>query len=94
MPNFFFKMSSLLDPNELSRRKRVALQQFRDAVQDIPNKPATDDRYYLRWLRARQFKVRKAVDLFIKVSLEIKLTIQYSYMVFWVYLAQYLVAKN
>ena len=30
---------------------------------DIPDKPEDDDYFYLRWLRARKFKVRKAEEM-------------------------------
>ena len=34
---------------------------------DIPDKPEDDDYFYLRWLRARKFKVRKAEEMLRKV---------------------------
>jgi len=37
--------------------------QLRAAVADIPDKPEDDDYFYLRWLRARKFKVRKAEEM-------------------------------
>ena len=30
---------------------------------DIPDKPEDDDYFYLRWLRARKFKVKKAEEM-------------------------------
>ncbi len=56
-------MASAL-PAELSGVEKAALEEFRVAVQDIPNKPEEDDPYYLRWLRARKFNVQKAIDMF------------------------------
>ena len=53
---------------DLSATQEEALRQFRVAVADIPNKPEDDDYYYLRWLRARKFNVRKAEDMFRKVQ--------------------------
>ena len=52
---------------DLSGSQEEALRQFREAVSGIGNKPEDDDHYYLRWLRARKFDVRKAVDMFTKV---------------------------
>lgn len=49
---------------DLSASQEEALRQFRDAVAGIPNKPGEDDYYYLRWLRARKFNVRKAEEMF------------------------------
>ena len=67
-------MLQLLDKNkmsghvgDLSRSQEEALRQFREAVAGIANKPEEDDHYYLRWLRARKFNVRKAEDMFRKV---------------------------
>ena len=52
---------------DLSPSQEAALRQFREAVAEIANKPEEDDYYYLRWLRARKFNVRKAEDMFRKV---------------------------
>jgi hypothetical protein len=52
----------------LSLRQEAALERFRIAVRDLPNKPEDTDHYYLRWLRAKKFKVHKAERMFIKVS--------------------------
>ena len=52
---------------DLSPSQEAALRQFRESVAEIANKPEEDDYYYLRWLRARKFNVRKAEDLFRKV---------------------------
>ena len=49
---------------DLSRPQEEALRQFREAVAEIPNKPEEDDYYYLRWLRARKFNVKKAEEMF------------------------------
>ena len=49
---------------DLSASQEEALRQFRDAVTGIPSKPGEDDYYYLRWLRARKFNVRKAEEMF------------------------------
>ena len=49
---------------DLSSRQEAALEQFKAALQDIPNKPDDTDRYYLRWLRAKNFNVRKAELMF------------------------------
>ena len=54
---------------DLSATQEEALRQFREAVAEIPNKPEDDDYYYLRWLRARKFNVRKAEEMFRKVNL-------------------------
>ena len=52
---------------DLSHTQEEALRQFREAVSEIPNKPEEDDYYYLRWLRARKFNVKKAEEMFRKV---------------------------
>ena len=54
---------------DLSATQEEALRQFREAVAEIPNKPEDDDYYYLRWLRARKFNVKKAEEMFRKVNL-------------------------
>ena len=53
---------------DLSGSQEEALRQFREAMAGIPNKPEEDDHYYLRWLRARKFNVRKAEEMFRKVK--------------------------
>ena len=53
---------------DLSGTQEEALRQFREAVAEIPNKPEEDDYYYLRWLRARKFNVKKAEEMFRKVN--------------------------
>lgn len=53
---------------DLSPQQEAALQQFKVALQDIPNKPDDTDYYYLRWLRARKFDVEKAELMFRNVS--------------------------
>ena len=53
---------------DLSRSQEEALRKFRAAVAEIPNKPEDDDHYYLRWLRAKKFNVKKAEEMFRKVS--------------------------
>jgi hypothetical protein len=53
---------------DLSATQEEALRQFRAAVAEIPNKPEEDDYYYLRWLRARKFNVKKAEEMFRKVN--------------------------
>lgn len=53
---------------DLSSQQEQALASFRDAVADIPDKPEDDDYYYLRWLRARKFNVRKAETMLRNVS--------------------------
>ena len=53
---------------DLSATQEEALRQFRAAVAEIPNKPEEDDCYYLRWLRARKFNVKKAEEMFRKVN--------------------------
>ena len=56
---------------DLSSTQEEALRQFRAAVAEIPNKPEEDDYYYLRWLRARKFNVKKAEEMFRKVCAEL-----------------------
>ena len=63
---------------DLSRTQEEALRQFREAVAEIPNKPEEDDYYYLRWLRARKFNVKKAEEMFRKVR-TILLVIEHYY---------------
>ena len=53
---------------ELSARELTALEEFRAAVSNIPNKPDNSDRYYLRWLRARNYDVERALTMFKNVS--------------------------
>ena len=53
----------------LSHKQEAALQRFKEAVKDIPNKPDDSDTYYLRWLRAKNFKVCKSKKMFINVSI-------------------------
>ena len=57
-----------MSSQELSRGQRTALEEFRTAVESIPNKPEVSDQYYLRWLRARKFNVHKSLQMFRKVS--------------------------
>ncbi len=52
----------------LSSQQKAALQEFRDAVASIPNKPEDKDRYYLRWLKARKYNVQKALNMFRNVT--------------------------
>ena len=52
---------------ELSREK-AALEEFRDAVASIPDKAEDSDRYYMRWLRARNYNVQKALHMFRNVN--------------------------
>ena len=56
---------------DLSATQEEALRQFREAVAEIPNKPEDDDYYYLRWLRARNFNVKKAEEMFRNVCTEL-----------------------
>ena len=42
--------------------------QLRAVVGDIPDLADKDDYYFLRWLRARGFNVRKAEDMIRKVN--------------------------
>ena len=42
--------------------------QLRTAVRDIPDVAGKDDYYFLRWLRARNFDVRKAENMIRNVS--------------------------
>jgi hypothetical protein len=51
----------------LTPQQEAALERFRIAVRDLPNKPEDTDHYYLRWLRAKKFKVHKAERMFRKV---------------------------
>ena len=57
-----------VDEKELSSKELAALVQFRSAVEELPNVPENNDRYYLRWLRARKFDVAKAITMLRKVS--------------------------
>ena len=57
---------------ELSPEQQAALEEFRDAVAGIPNKPEEDDRYYLRWLRARKYNTEKALLMFKNVSVKMQ----------------------
>ena len=61
---------------DLSRSQEEALRQFREAVAGIANKPEEDDHYYLRWLRARKFNVRKAEEMFRKVKQLVHIQLQ------------------
>lgn len=47
---------------DLSPKQEVALQQLKGAVRDLLN-DKHDDRYLLRWLRARDFNVNKAEQM-------------------------------
>ena len=49
---------------DLSPHQEIVLQQFKEAVADIPNKPDNTDHFYLRWLRARKFNLQKAEAIF------------------------------
>ncbi len=53
---------------ELSPQQEAALEEFRSEVSCISNKPEDNDRYYLRWLKARNYNVQKAVQMFKNVS--------------------------
>ena len=53
---------------DLSPKQEAALQQFKAAVQDIPNIPEDTDYFYLRWLRAKKFNLRKAENMLRKVQ--------------------------
>lgn len=53
---------------KLTPEEKAALEEFSALVDSIPNKPENDYRYYLRWLRARKFNVKRAVEMFRKVS--------------------------
>ena len=48
----------------LTSEQEIKLQQFKDAVKDIPSKPNNSDHYHLRWLRAKSFDVQKADVMF------------------------------
>ena len=63
---------------DLSRAQEEALRQFREAIAEIPNKPEENDHYYLRWLRARKFNVKKAEEMFRKVNLKMNVAVLYS----------------
>lgn len=47
----------------LSAEQEAALKQLKERCQDLLTKPEHDDRYCLRWLRARAFNVKKAEDM-------------------------------
>ncbi|XP_042149773.1 SEC14-like protein 2 [Ixodes scapularis] len=53
-------MSGYLE--DLSDRQRAALDRFRSAIADVDGERT--DRFLLRWLRAREFDVSKAEDMF------------------------------
>ncbi|XP_002730396.2 SEC14-like protein 2 [Saccoglossus kowalevskii] len=53
----------------LSPKQAEKLEEFKAQVKDILNKPSRDDYYCLRWLRARNFDVGKAVTM-IRNSME------------------------
>ena len=53
---------------DLSSHQEAALSEFREAVASLPNKPEDNDYYYLRWLRAKKFNVKKAVAMLKSVS--------------------------
>ena len=53
---------------DLSPQQESALQQFKAALEDIPNKPDDSDQYFLKWLRARKFNVHKAEVMFRNVN--------------------------
>ncbi len=57
-----------VDRTELSSKEVSALEKFREIAAELPNMPEKNDRYYLRWLRARKFDVPKAVTMLRKVS--------------------------
>lgn len=48
---------------DLDERQRIALEQFREAVQDV-RQPVHTDANLLRWLRAREFDVTRAEHMF------------------------------
>lgn len=48
---------------DLSPAQEAALKNFREAVGDVLKKPEHDDRYLLRWLRARDFNLNKAEQM-------------------------------
>uniref|UniRef100_A0A667WF05 SEC14-like lipid binding 8 n=1 Tax=Myripristis murdjan TaxID=586833 RepID=A0A667WF05_9TELE len=53
---------------DLSPKQAEVLQQFRERVQDIlPQLPAQDDHFLLRWLRARNFNIQKSEAMLRKV---------------------------
>ncbi|KAH9381181.1 hypothetical protein HPB48_003158 [Haemaphysalis longicornis] len=51
---------------DLDERQRIALEQFREAVQDV-RQPVHTDANLLRWLRAREFDVTRAEHMFRQV---------------------------
>lgn len=57
-----------VDQSELSSKELSALEQFGKIACELDNLPERNDRYYLRWLRARKFDVSKAVSMLQKVS--------------------------
>lgn len=50
-------------PGDLSPRQQAALDQFRNAVEDV-KRPSDTDAFLLRWLRARDFDVDKAERMY------------------------------
>lgn len=51
---------------DLSPDQEKALEQFKDKMKDYLTKPEHNDRYCLRWLRARSFNVNKATEMLTK----------------------------
>ncbi|VDI56430.1 Hypothetical predicted protein, partial [Mytilus galloprovincialis] len=47
---------------DLSEKQSTALQKFRENVKDVLE-PEHDDHYLLRWLRARNFDLKKSEDM-------------------------------
>ncbi len=61
---------------DLSKAQEEALAEFRAKADPLPDKPANDDYYYLRLLRAKKFSVKKAITNLNKVSLLLKAMVQ------------------
>ena len=53
---------------DLSSKELAALERFGKLVEELPNVPEKNDRYYLRWLRARKFDVSKSISMLKKVN--------------------------
>jgi hypothetical protein len=58
-------MSSQVE--DLTPEQRDALENLKSAVADVEELAGMDDRYFLRWLKARKFHLAKAEDMLRKV---------------------------
>ncbi|XP_033747667.1 SEC14-like protein 2 isoform X2 [Pecten maximus] len=54
--------SGVVEPNTLTAEQQLALNTFRNKVQDVLG-PDHDDRFLLRWLKARKFDLNKSEEM-------------------------------